>query len=239
MKNLEEIDVVYIYKATNSDELKYSIRSVAENWACRKIWIVGDKPEWLSGKAGFIKAYSSNFNRYRDANNKIKLACRSKEISDPFWLFNDDFFILDKINPAEYQVYYDGTLQEKYDRLRNKFPSLKTWRYLEGFEYAQKVLRINKKENVKNFETHVPILVNKKQMAGVISVYPNSVCRRSIYMNIYHPNDGVPHDDVKRYEKNSVISRDDILVSTDAISFSGQVGDFIKDKFKKRSIYEK
>ena len=240
MINSEEIDVVYVFKNVGStEELKYSIRSVAENWSHRKIWIIGDRPLWINDNVGFIRTYGNNKNRYSDVNSKLRFVCRDRRISNPFWLFNDDFFILDKMDVSSYKVFYEGTLEEKEQRLRDKFPSLKTWRYVEGFPYAKKVLKINKCTSFKNFETHVPMLVYKKEMKKVLDAYPDCVCRRSIYMNLYHQDEGEPHCDVKRYEKNSIVRMDDVLVSTDENTFKGQVGDYIKNKFNKRSIYER
>lgn len=234
-----ETDIVYVYKKTNSEELKYSIRSVAKNWPHRRIWIVGDKPDWVNDNVCYLRAYSNYNGRYRDVNNKIRLACKNREISDPFWLFNDDFFILKPVDVENYKPTWYGSLEDKKQVLRDRFKTLKTWTYLEGFTYAEKALKMNKCESCKNFENHVPLLVDKKQMANVVKTFPSAVCRRSIYMNIYHPNDGIEEKDVKRYKAFDRIAPTDILVSTDELSFGGTAGNFIKSKFKEKCKYER
>lgn len=241
MKN-SKIDVVYVYKEVDdSEELKYSIRSVAKNWPHRKIWIVGDKPEWANDNIGIInpmggfKAYS----RYQDVNNKLRAVCKNHRVSDPFWFFNDDFFIMEEMDPAEFKTYYDGSLKQRHDDLKESFTALKTWPYLRGFEFAEKALKTNGCKSFKNYETHVPILFCKKEIKEVVNVFPKAVCRRSIYMNFFHPNEGVQHEDVKKYEYTDMVEIEDALLSTNNNSFKGNVGDYIKKMFKEKCEYER
>lgn len=58
-------------------------------------------------------------------------------------------------------------------------------------------------------------------------------------MNLYYPNDGVPGKDVKRYNYDDMVEMDDVLLSTNDASFRGNVGDYIKKKFKEKSRYER
>lgn len=58
-------------------------------------------------------------------------------------------------------------------------------------------------------------------------------------MNLYYPNDGVPGKDVKRYNNDDKVKMEDILLSTNDTSFKGNVGDYIKKKFKEKSRYER
>lgn len=234
-----EIDVVYVFKDSKSDELRYSIRSVAKNWPHRKIWIVGDKPDWISEEVGHIDVFGTYSGRYRDVNNKLKVACNNDLISDPFWLFNDDFFVMKPVDVDNYKTTYDGTLEGKYKRLKEKYSMLDTWIYLEGFSFAQKVLKMNHCPSRKNFENHVPMLMDKQKLSLVVRTFPYAVCRRSIYMNLYYPNDGVPGKDVKRYNNNDMVEMGDVLLSTNDVSFKGNVGDYIKKKFKEKSRYER
>lgn len=240
MKNSNN-DVVYIYKDVDgSEELKYSIRSVSQNWPHRKIWIIGDRPEWANDKVNVItpsKKYS--FSRYQDVNNKLLVACRSPKISQKFWFLNDDFFILDEIDEEKFKTYYDGTLKEKHKVLQEKYVMLDSWPYLRGFEFAQKALKINMAKAFNNYETHVPILFDKTDLEKVLTVFPKAVCRRSIYMNLYHPFEGERHEDVKKYSKVDKVKLIDDIVSTDINSFNGNVGDYIKMTFKEKSIYER
>ncbi len=234
-----EIDVVYVYKHSESDELKYSIRSVAKNWPHRKIWIIGDKPDWINEEVGYIKVFSTYNGRYRDVNNKLKVACKTEGISDPFWLFNDDFFVMKEVDVNNYRTTYDGTLESKYEKLKAKYVSMSSWPYLEGFSFAEKVLKMNRCSSKKNFENHVPILMDKKKISLVVRTFPYAVCRRSIYMNLYYPNEGIPGKDVKKYNISDKVTSDDILLSTNDNSFKGNVGNFIKNKFKEKSRYER
>ena len=101
---VKEIDLVYIYgdgySKWRGQELMYSLRSVEKyvhNF--RSVFIVGDFPCYLNQKA--IHVLSPEDPRHckeRRIMNKLLKACDTEEISNPFLLYNDDYFHVSPFN---------------------------------------------------------------------------------------------------------------------------------------------
>ena len=232
MKN-STTDIVYIYKQdlNDSEELKFSIRSVVQNWDYRKIWIIGDCPQWLDKNKIGVLGYNRHFgNKYQDVNNKLLEACDCLDISDNFWFFNDDFFIMKKINSEKYKVYSDGTLENKLLSVTIKNPTDKA--YIEGFEDL-----LEEFPNGISYETHTPMLFNKKQLKELLIKYPQSPCRRSLYGN-YYGVEAETRKDCKIYKLTEKFNQKEPILSTTNIAFFGNSGKIIKSMFKEKTIYE-
>lgn len=113
------IDVVYIYAEGLSkwreQELKYSLRSLEKygrNY--NKVWIIGDKPEYLNDKINHIPQTDDlSHSKERKICEKIITACQTEGISDPFVAANDDYFLTREIDLSEIKYYYQHTLEDK------------------------------------------------------------------------------------------------------------------------------
>lgn len=59
-------NIVYYFQGQNSEELKYSIRSVEKNLDHDVIYLVGDKPSWFkeTNKSVYIKSGNYNLQYY-------------------------------------------------------------------------------------------------------------------------------------------------------------------------------
>ena len=87
-----------------------------------------------------------------------------------------------------------------------------------------------------NFEVHLPMLMNKQKV--IESIYKvSSPQMRSAYGNI-NRIEFVEVDDVKVYDLESVPDTD-YLSTNDNTFRDGAVGEFIRNKFKKPSRFEK
>ena len=92
MKN----DIVYILRndIVNVSELIYSLRSL-DNFQHGRVIFAGGIPETLKPDRAFeIKQQGAT--KWERATFTIKKVCEDKDISKSFYLFNDDFFILQK-----------------------------------------------------------------------------------------------------------------------------------------------
>ena len=87
-------DFVYICKSGENHELKYSIRSVIKYFPNANIWVVGGKPNWYIGN--YIELKQSGA-KYKNAYENLKLISNSDQISNDFYLMNDDFYIIKDI----------------------------------------------------------------------------------------------------------------------------------------------
>ena len=84
------MDLVYICRSGDNEELRYSIRSMVANVPHDNLWVVGGKPSWYIGKHIPVK---QSDDKYDNARNNLKAIVESSEISDRFILVNDDFYV--------------------------------------------------------------------------------------------------------------------------------------------------
>ncbi len=151
----------------NDMELKYCLRSIDKHMNVRDVWCVGIPRDWLSVNWIPHPDIQGNYDeRHESVRRKILKACRSPFISDPFLLFNDDFFLLRGIDHM--YDYYDGTIP---DRLKDAAAG-----------YRKRMEATIPYSDGKNYEVHTPVLINKKlfiEVAREGMLYRNIYCSAS------------------------------------------------------------
>ena len=168
------MDIAYIFQSGVKDSiaLRYSLRSLV-NIAHDRVFLVGDKPDWVCNVIHVAVRDFNNprFYRIRAVNtwNKIINICRT-DISDDFILFNDDYFLLNKVDTIPY--YYRGRVP--------------VFRNPTG--YQEMVMRSAKGfENPLHFGTHTPIVYQKSRFLDISALYKISqgLDHKIIYCNHY------------------------------------------------------
>ena len=87
------MDIVYVLKPDfQNEELRYSLRSL-ENFPHDKVWFVGGQPNELTPD-GRLNIRQWGDTKWERVKNMLARVCVADDISEDFWLFNDDFFIL-------------------------------------------------------------------------------------------------------------------------------------------------
>lgn len=216
----------------NNEELRYSIRSIVENYESEyNVWVVGDKPDWYSGD--FIKTRPVG-NAYENVRNNLKHVIQHPDISDDFVLMNDDFFILRKLNSVSH--YHGGLLvkrAEKHQELAGpNFYSNFLFRTDSGLK------KLGIKEPL-NYELHVPMQFNKTKLAETIDL-PFKI--RSTYGNM-HNIGGEEIQDVKIYahpffkDSSSSIDNGTPYISTEDDVFQ-ELLPYLQELFPNPSQYE-
>jgi hypothetical protein len=228
------MDLVYFCRNGNNEELRYSIRSAVKNLKFDKLWVVGGKPSWYSGPYIEVPQTGRKYQNVQDSANKIFY---SPEISDPFILMNDDFYIIEPVDsPTNFN---GGKLIDRaimYDTLA---PFSKYTEKL--FDTHSFLLKCGIKEPL-DFELHVPIVIHK---SGFKKAFTSKFLWRSLYGNLQ----GVPSlgmdEDVKVYVDGPLLPKsysiDDLkypYLSGDDGSFSFLHENLLKDMFPEPSIYE-
>jgi hypothetical protein len=184
------MDLVYICRNGENEELRYSIRSAVKNLPHDKIWVVGGKPDWYTGN--YIEVDQSKA-KYTNARNSLKAICNSKEISESFVLMNDDFYIINRIESVPYM--YAGTLSDKIEQRDDIF---------NGNTYTtllKQTLGSLSRKNINislDYELHVPMVMEKRKLQKVLMF---SGLWRSIYGNVFGVG-GIKMRDVKVYSKS-------------------------------------
>lgn len=224
------MDIVYFIKeCKENEELRYSLRSL-KNFPHDKVWFYGGCPTYLQPDY-YVKVLQNQPNKWQNVNMMLRMACKNPMISDEFWLFNDDFFVMKKIDkPINY---YNGDLYKRIVTLEDKY---------NGITPYSQMLRNCCKElesigcETKNYTLHIPLLVNKKKMLEVLNMsdFPGF---RSLYAN-YCKIGGEQMRDCKITSKDKLY-KDGIYLSTDDDSFNGAVGDQIREIFNTKCKYER
>lgn len=233
--NNNERDILYILKKDiKPDELRYSLRSVAENWPVRSVWFVGGIP------AGFrpdkaIEHEQSGGTKWERVKSSLILACRNPELSDEFFLFNDDFFILEP-PPDDFVNYTDGTIGRRINEVKARHG--KNSGYTNALKELDGLLKYKGFDTI-SFAVHVPFLVEKRKMLELLTGRNSNKMFRGLYGNVY----GVPfvyHKDCKIYDMEKIPGDGWDYLSTTEQSFEfGKVGEWLRNRFPNPCKYEK
>lgn len=222
-------DVVYILKHdVEPGELKYSLRSVGKNFPHGKIWFFCGCPEGIKPDV-YVPFEQTGTTKWSKATSTYRKICDSN-VTENFWLFNDDFFILEKITELPYM--YKGTLKERIDDLRARRGNSSYCMNLEGARIELESLGYDSLD----YALHVPMLINKTKALETLNTFKSPMFR-SLYGN-YAKVGGIKTDDVKIYSIG-LPKNGQTLLSTSDMSFrNGQVGQYIRDRFTEPSRWE-
>lgn len=232
------MDIVYICRNGDNEELRYSIRSAVKNLKHDNLWVVGGKPDWYTGKYIHVPQDGQKFDNAR-ANMKEIVA--SPEISDNFILMNDDFFIMSRVEKIN--VYHGGLLVSRIRSLQARYRSSS---YITLLQRTYRFLRRKGMSHPLDYSLHIPFVMNKKRLEPVLDL---DLSWRNAYGNLYsiggkevEVTDGFSKD-VKVYvkdgkmeglSKNSLTNK---FLSTQDSSFEF-MRPILEEKFPDPSPYE-
>jgi hypothetical protein len=222
-------DVVYILKHdVEPQELKYSLRSVGKNFPHGKIWFFCGCPKGIKPDV-YVPFEQTGTTKWSKATSTYRKICDS-DVTENFWLFNDDFFILEKITELPYM--YKGTLKERIDDLKARRGNSSYCMNLEGARLELESFGYDSLD----YALHVPMLINKTKALETLNTFKSPMFR-SLYGN-YAKVGGIKTDDVKIYSVG-LPTKGQTLLSTSDMSFrNGQVGKYIRDRFTEPSRWE-
>ena len=225
-------DIVYILRPDiEPEELRYSLRSL-KNLPHRFVWFVGGQPKGFKPDRSLphVQTGDSKWDKIRSSMYK---AIEQEELSDEFFLFNDDFFVMQPFK-GEFINYIDGTLSDRIEQFRQENPWLSP--YARTLYKANEELKALGIKEPKNFDVHLPMLINKEQAKTTIKLC-SSPQMRSVYGNLSKCK-MVQHDDVKVFDLKTVPEDPDYLSTNDDIFRDGKVGEYIRSCFPEPSRYE-
>lgn len=230
---MKKYDIVYYYVNSKSDELKYSIRSALKNLNVNRVFIVGDKPEWFkqTERSIYVKSVIpiEKFGLGAVPILHMVSFIKSGKCPDEFLLFNDDFFIMKKID--EWVDYYRD--EDDYQR-----------KATTNHHYHMRTLRsltfLNGTIEGKKYNLHIPIKINKNDLIEMIELWKHFL-KKDIDFRTYYGNKYInaelsledPKVMSEKFEYNG-----QTFISTSNESFKYEVGDFIKSEFQEPSFLE-
>lgn len=232
--DLKSMDIVYFVKASSqNEELRYSLRSVEQNFPHRNVWFIGGCPEGLHPDRQ-LEVSQNEKTKWENTSKSFKAACENNDISDNFVLFNDDFFVM---KPVEFLPYYsDGIIESRIQQLRRH--------HMHDTLYSSRLMStVNLLKNAGlptvSYAVHFPMVINKHEMLQTFEAFPDGLMWRSIYGNHHHK----PAIKVFDCKINDIRKQPDsnwTFLSTQDLTFrSGCVGSYIRKIFTEPSKFEK
>lgn len=238
-KKQGKYDIVYFVKNTpHNEELRYSLRSVEENWPYKDVWFYGGCPNGIEPDF-HISCVQNSSTKWQNVRNMMREACMNDAITENFWLFNDDFFILKPMDESV-TAYYDGTITSKIDEIKAKHHG-------EHSEWSSNLEKLKKcLENACKpelcYAVHAPMLINRKKMLKTLDENPNEPMVRALYGNWWEiggqqlkdPKYSSPND----RDMSKTIAKQSIISTSDDSFRAGYVGRWLRDRFQNKSRFE-
>lgn len=226
-------DIVYILKHdVEPGELAYSLRSVAANFPHGYVWFFGGKPKGVTPNY-YVPVVQRGATRYDRVTYTLREICNTPEVSPQFWLFNDDFFIMRKLRGLP--PMYGGEIADRVRRVIAKRRGMVS-------EYARQLTRTRDVLEERGYTTldyalHVPMLIDKAKAVETLAEFDGYPMFRCLYGN-HHAVGGIKAKDVKVAGKYDEPDKEAALLSTNALSWAGVAGEYIRERFPTKSLWE-
>lgn len=220
------MDVVYVFRegVKNSIALRYSMRSLI-NIPHDRVFLVGDKPRWAQNIVHLpVKdKFGTKYYRLKAINTwtKINGVCES-DVSDDFILFNDDYFVLKKIDSIPY--YYRGKVSM---RRRTGYQKSVYW---SAFRF----------KNPLHFGAHTPIVYNKDRFLKLFELYriQMGLDHKIVYCNHYNVSPIEKMADCKARSIDQLKFNRTFLSTSDAVEQDPVFEKKMSTIFPEKSNYE-
>ena len=230
-------DIVYMVKDDSpNEELRYSLRSVEKNWPTRgDVWIFGGCPDGIAPDR-FVPVEMILPGKWENTHRLMKIICQTDEISEDFWFFNDDFFVMQPASEDMPQM-YNKTIPEVIQAVESLDAGARYWT-----DQLHILADLFKREGMSClcYEVHKPMLINRKKMLAVMDRYRNILFTRSLYGNYYEIGGRDGCDVLVKYAYGAIgWVTDQGFVSTTEDSFAnGEIGAYIRERFPEPSRWE-
>ena len=225
-------DVVYILKRElDTDELKYSLRSVEKNFPINRVWFIGGQPKGFQNIVRLQHEQIGNC-KWELIRSSMWKAINAEDLTEEFFLFNDDFFVMKPVDTDSFINFVDGTLSRRIDELHTEHGMNPYCRTLFKLEQELRTMH----EPTMNFDVHLPMLLNKEQVKATLYKCSSPQMRSAIGNLNRLPF--VIHPDVKVYDLESVPVNETHLSTNDDTFSKGKVGKYIRETFATKSRFE-
>lgn len=220
-------DVVYVARrGQQNEELRYSLRSL-QNLPHGKVWIFGHAPSWVTeAKLVHVAARHSG---PRGAKTNLLAALNHPDVSEEFYYFNDDFFVMQPFD--QLPVLHRGPLSHAIGS--RKYTSS----YTLGLSKVAKALAKRGITEPLMYDLHAPMLVTKTGMAEALSLCQANMQERTMYGNL-HALGGELARNYKARRSEQGWQSWPLLSTNDETFRTHAFGVHIRNRFPDRSEYE-
>ena len=238
-KTKGKYDIVYFLKnSPTNEELRYSLRSVEQNWQYKSVWFYGGRPDGIMPDH-HIRVAQRELSKWERVRGMLYKACQNDDITEDFWLFNDDFFIM-KPHNEDMPPQYNKTLQDRIKNIEKRNGNIPTDYTLRLRHLIKTLKKANK--GFLDYSVHKPILINRKKMLEVMNLFPDEPMSRALYGNYWEIGGESKHDmkiQKLNYNRTEIAVKEWDFISTSDESFAnGRIGKYLRDKFDIPSRFE-
>ena len=226
-------DVVYILRENcKPDELRYSLRSIEENMDHGKVWFYCGQPNGLIPDV-YVPSKQNGSTKWERVRSSLREVCRNDKITKKFWLFNDDFFVMSKmesLKPLHRGLLKDHILDVESRHFRNP----------TGYTRQLRICMDQLQQagcTTLDYALHVPMLIDREKMLETLDMFPRCPMFRSLYGN-YAKIGGEFFKDVKTTSPDKEIPEDALFFSTSDKAFTGKVLQQMRERFPDPCRYE-
>lgn len=230
---MRKYDIVYVLKhGAGSKELRFSLRSVEENLNHGAVWFYGGKPAGIEPDE-YVRYYQRGVNKFERVRDTLTAICKNDEITKKFWLFNDDFYVLEKMQSTE--PLYQGMIHDHALNVESRHGNRVT-SYTKLLRECEEILKGADLPTL-DYALHVPLLVERETMLKALEEFPDCPMVRNLYGN-YAKLGGVFHEDVKTTDARFVIPEGRDYLSTSDAALSGPLLEQMRERFPEPCRYE-
>lgn len=173
------MDVVYVNRDGENPELMYSLRTL-QHVTHNQVWIFGGAPVWINTDTVRHVSRMQRGSAYQSTRGHIKAACSVGAVSDPFMLWNDDFYAMREV--GEMPLLHRGPVggvMELYVAVKT------TW--ARGLRETAAMLEERGLRDI-SYDLHVPLIVHKEPMREALRWAEKARCdaihTRTLYGNL-------------------------------------------------------
>lgn len=227
------MDVVYVNKDGENPELMYSLRTL-KHVRHRHVWIFGGAPGWINPDTVHLVDRRQSLSPYRSTRAHISAACGTREVSDPFMLWNDDFFAMQRVGtmPLLHRGPLTGVMET--------YAHVKTL-WVKGMREAAAMLEERGGLPSISYDLHVPLIVHKEPMREAIRWAEKAKCDavhvRTLYGNLADLG-GTPIRDPKMTRRSAPFPEGPWLSSSND-TFRSSIEPVLRYLFPEKCNYER
>ena len=227
------VDVVYMLKESDTNpELAYSLRSIERNLAFGRVWFYGGKPTGFQPDCN-VRMEQYGTSKWKRVRNMLERACKNSDITEDFYLFNDDFYVLQRMESVPFM--YNGSIADHVLHIESRHMNLPST-YTMQLRKARQAL-VEAGLPTLNYAIHVPLLVNRARMLETLMRFPDVPMFRNMYGNMWIQG-AIKHEDVKIVGLDRVPEGWDFCSTDDASFRDGKVGEYVRGMFTEKSRWE-
>lgn len=177
------MDVVIPVGPDCASELRYCLRSIAAHMpTTERVWLVGTPPSWAEGTTRIDVPQDAH--KVANSRRNLRTACEHPDVPEEFLLFNDDFFVMTRVDDVP--VLHAGPLGAHYARVHARVGRSAFARMLHSTADLLHT-RMPQDADVLSYALHLPMPVNKAGMLEAIAAVDGlkwPVSLRTVYGNL-------------------------------------------------------